>query len=130
MSNTISTLLNLRALRAQARELSLEQLQDALDKLALVVNERAQYEEQEFEKQKEKLEKIETYRQLLLDEGITAEELVAHIATPSTKKTTRKPRPPKYRYVDDKGVEKTWTGQGRTPLFLVNKNLDDFLIKS
>ncbi|EGU36842.1 H-NS family nucleoid-associated regulatory protein, partial [Vibrio scophthalmi] len=43
-------------------------------------------------------------------------------------KSKRAPRPAKYRYMDENGEEKTWTGQGRTPSALVDKNLDDFLI--
>ncbi|MGL6392447.1 H-NS family nucleoid-associated regulatory protein, partial [Aeromonas hydrophila] len=47
-------------------------------------------------------------------------------------KAKRAPRPPKYRYVEN-GVEKTWTGQGRTPKYLAHQleqghQLDEFLI--
>ena len=28
----------------------------------------------------------------------------------------REPRPAKYTYIDDAGEQKTWTGQGRTPV--------------
>ncbi|MGL5298817.1 MAG: H-NS family nucleoid-associated regulatory protein [Plesiomonas sp.] len=47
-------------------------------------------------------------------------------------KAKRAPRPPKYRYVEN-GVEKMWTGHGRTPKFLAEqleqgRQLDDFLI--
>ena len=49
----------------------------------------------------------------------------------STKK--RKPREAKYRFIDQNGEEKTWTGQGRTPKPIASalaegKSLDDFLI--
>ncbi|MGR5465378.1 H-NS family nucleoid-associated regulatory protein [Photobacterium damselae] len=128
MSETISMLLNLRSLRAQTRELSLEQLQEGLEKLTQVVNERVQEEEQLRAENREKEEKLETYRQLLLADGIAPEELVALMTTSKSKKTNRTPRPAKYRYTDEDGHEKTWTGQGRTPKFLADKNLDDYLI--
>ncbi|MGR5187785.1 H-NS family nucleoid-associated regulatory protein [Photobacterium damselae] len=128
MSETINVLLNLRTLRAQSRELSLEQLQEGLEKLTQVVNERVQEEEQLRAENREKEEKLETYRQLLLADGIAPEELIASVATSKSKKSSRKPRPAKYRYTDEDGQEKTWTGQGRTPKFLADKNLDDYLI--
>ncbi|MEB5519401.1 transcriptional regulator, partial [Vibrio cholerae] len=40
MSEITKTLLNIRSLRAYARELTIEQLEEALDKLTTVVQER------------------------------------------------------------------------------------------
>ncbi|HIF9078202.1 TPA: H-NS family nucleoid-associated regulatory protein [Photobacterium damselae] len=128
MSETISVLLNLRTLRAQSRELTLEQLQEGLEKLTQVVNERVQEEEQLRAENREKEEKLETYRQLLLADGIDPEELIASMSAPKANKSTRTPRPAKYRYTNEDGQVKTWTGQGRTPKFLVDKNLNDYLI--
>lgn len=128
MSEIISVLLNLRTLRSQSRELTLEQLQEGLEKLTQVINERAQEEEQLRAENREKEEKLETYRQLLLADGIAPEELIALMTTSKSKKSSRTPRPAKYRYTDENGQEKSWTGQGRTPKFLVGKNLDEFLI--
>ncbi|WIG71441.1 H-NS histone family protein (plasmid) [Photobacterium damselae] len=128
MSETISVLLNLRTLRAQSRELTLDQLQEGLEKLTQVVNERVQEEEQLRAENREKEEKLEAYRQLLLADGIDPEELVASMSASKSKKASRAARPAKYRYTDEDGQEKTWTGQGRTPKFLAGKNLDDYLI--
>lgn len=130
MSEMLNVLSNLRSLRVSCREFPLEQLQEALEKFTTVVAERVEQEEQIQAELKEKADKIETYRKLLLDDGISPHELMAHIEDlPKQKaKSPRAPRPAKYRYTDNKGVEKTWTGQGRTPLFLQDKNLDDYLI--
>lgn len=128
MLETINVLLNLRTLRAKSRELTLEQLQEGLDKLTQVVNERIKVEEQLREENREKKEKLETYRQLLIADGITPEELLEMMETSKSKKLVRAVRPAKYKYTDDNGQEKTWTGQGRTPKFLTDKNLDDYLI--
>lgn len=38
--------------------------------------------------------------------------LYIHSYMPGAKHTAR---PAKYKYIDDDGSEKTWTGQGRTP---------------
>ena len=90
-------------------------------------NERTQEEEQSRAENKEHNEKLEAYREMLLADGINPEELFQRMSS-TTKKATRVPRPAKYKYIDNEGQEKTWTGQGRTPKFLADKNLEDFLI--
>ena len=47
--------------------------------------------------------------------------------------TVRALRPAKYKYIDENGDEKTWTGQGRTPKAIAaalegGKALEDFAI--
>lgn len=122
----IDILLNLRSLRAISREYPLEQLQEALEKLKIVVSERSEIEAKLLAEDKERKEKLETYRKMLIDDGIDPLELMNLLeAKPKSKRGTR---PAKYKFIDDDGEEKTWTGQGRTPKFLVDKNLDEFLI--
>ncbi len=114
MNELFLILNNLRSLRKETRELTLEQLQDALSKFQQVVQE-VEAEEKSLNKvNKEKQDKIELYRQLLLDDGITPEELL-NLVQNKAPKGKRKPLAAKYKYVDGAGVEKTWTGQGRTP---------------
>lgn len=48
MSEITKTLLNIRSLRAYARELTIEQLEEALDKLTTVVQERKEAEAEEI----------------------------------------------------------------------------------
>ena len=133
MTDAVKLLSNLRSLRAFAREeMTLEQLQEALEKLTLVVNERTAEEEQAKAENKEREEKLETYRQMLLSDGIDPQELLAAVQKASPKKR-REPRPAKYKFIAESGEEKTWTGQGRTPRDLQKAldngaNLDDFLI--
>jgi DNA-binding protein H-NS len=127
MPDAIKLLLNLRSLRALSREMTLDQLQESLDKLTQVVNERTQEEAQYIAENKERNDKLEAYREMLIADGIDPEELLQAMSA-KPKKSNRAPRPAKYKYVDEDGQEKTWTGQGRTPKFLVDKNLEDFLI--
>ena len=124
MPDAIKLLLNLRSLRALSREMTLEQLQESLEKLTQVINERTQEEEQLHAENKERNDKLEAYREMLLADGIDPEELLGLMSA----KPKKSPRPAKYKYIDEDGQEKTWTGQGRTPKFLVDKNLEDFLI--
>ncbi|WP_299022198.1 H-NS family nucleoid-associated regulatory protein [uncultured Photobacterium sp.] len=134
MSDTFKVLLNLRSLRAAARdEFTLEQLQEALEKLQTVVAEREEAEAESRQAEKEKEEKLNAYREMLIADGIDPEELLATLAGSSKPKAKRAPRPAKYKFTDENGEEKTWTGQGRTPsdlkrLLDEGKLLDDFLI--
>ena len=110
MSEALKSLNNIRTLRAQGRELPLEVLEEILEKLNVIVDERRQ------------------------EDGINPEELLGSFQAKSTAtKKSRGPRPAKYSFTDENGETKTWTGQGRTPKALAEqiaagKSLDDFLI--
>ena len=129
MSTAIKLLLNLRALSRES--IPLDQLQKALKNLSQVVNERIAEDAQEKSTSKEREEKLEIYRQMLLSDGLSIEDLLS-----IQEKAPKKPRairPAKYKYIDDNQYEKTWTGQGRIPKILKTAvdngaNLDDFLI--
>ena len=114
--------------------MSLEQLEEGLQKLSEVVAERQQDESAERKAREEHQKKIAEYAEMLKAAGIDPAELVGTVATESTKasKGKRAPRPAKYRYLDN-GVEKTWTGQGRMPSAIAKavaegKSVEDFAI--
>ena len=74
--------------------------------------------------EQERRARIAKYKELIKQEGITAEELTTIIgAAPSSIRKKREPRPAKYKYTDETGQERTWTGQGRTPR-VIQKALD------
>ncbi|HHQ4705392.1 H-NS family nucleoid-associated regulatory protein [Aeromonas veronii] len=133
MSEFLKVLLNVRSLRAALRELSLEQVQEAHEKIEAIYLERLEQTEKEQAAQAEHRQKLAEFQAMLAQAGIDPTELVGSTPAAATAtKAKRAPRPPKYRYVEH-GVEKTWTGQGRTPKFLVQqleqgRQLDDFLI--
>ncbi|WP_117269461.1 H-NS family histone-like protein, partial [Klebsiella pneumoniae] len=124
---------NIRTLRAQSREFSLENLEEMLEKLTTVVEDRRQ-EEVTFRKDKEERQaKLEAFRQQLLEDGIDPAELLSGLSSSSKPKSSREPRPAKYKYIDENGDEKSWTGQGRTPKAITaaiesGKKLEDFAI--
>lgn len=121
MSDLFKTLNNIRSLRAAARDVSLAQLEGVAEKLATVIEEKREaIKAEELEKAK-RLEGLSKYKELLEKDGISAEELVLLLGS-TTESKKRQARPAKYKYVDN-GVEKTWTGQGRTP-FAIQKALD------
>jgi DNA-binding protein H-NS len=138
MSELAKTLLNIRSLRAFSRELTLEQIEEALDKLTIVLEERRQLEEEERAAQAEQNKKLEEVKKRIVDEGIDLEDLIAALANETSAKTSkpkqkRAPRPAKYKYTNENGEEKTWTGQGRTPSAIqsqldAGKSLEDFAL--
>lgn len=133
----IKTLTNIRSLRVFARETEFDVLEDMLTKLTTVVEERRESVELERAEQVERQEKLEAYKKMLAEDGISLDDLLAVAASGVATKQARKkrePRAPKYEYTDDNGNLKTWTGQGRMPSPIANqiengKSLDDFLIK-
>lgn len=135
MSDVIKSLNNIRTLRAQAKDYSIETLEEMLEKLEVIVNERREEESQAEAQNVEKLRKLEQYREMLMADGIDPNELlqVAEETKPAVK-TRRAARPAKYQYTDEKGETRTWTGQGRTPAVIRNamesegKSLEDFAL--
>ena len=134
MSEVLKTLSNIRSLRVIAREVSLEQLESLLEKVTIVVEEKREAVKAQEAEAAKRLEGLNKYRELLAQDGISAEELALLLgsSSESKKREPRAPRPAKYKYVDN-GVEKTWTGQGRTPSAIqkaldAGKSLKDFEI--
>lgn len=133
MSDALKNLNNIRTLRAQARDITLSELEELLDKLTVVVEELRQDSQAAEAAGKEKAEKLAKYREMLLQDGIDPEELLTAGKSEGKVKAKRAPRPAKYKYTDENGQEKHWTGQGRTPSAIKTglesgKSLDDFLI--
>lgn len=135
MSESLKILNNIRTLRAQARECSLETLEEMLEKLEIVVNKRREEDSQAKAEIEERTRKLQQYREMLIADGIDPNELLQTMAaTKAACKAKRATRPAKYQYKDENGELKTWTGQGRTPAVIKKsieeqgKSLDDFLL--
>ncbi|MDC9595378.1 histone-like nucleoid-structuring protein H-NS [Xenorhabdus anantnagensis] len=133
MSENLKSLNNIRTLRAQARECELSTLEEMLEKLTTVVEERRDEDSQARAQIEERTRKLQEYREMLEKDGIELSDLVDALSGKSTSKSKRAARPAKYSYVDE-GEIKTWTGQGRTPAVIKKaideegKKLEDFLI--
>ncbi len=124
MSDLLKMLTNVRSLRVLARETSLEQLEIALEKLSLVVEEKREAEAKAEREIAERQARIAKLKESLIQEEITAQELAILLGQESqSQRKKREPRPAKYKYIDENGEERTWTGQGRTPK-VIQKALD------
>lgn len=132
MPEALKVFTNLRSLRAAAREHTIDQLQEMLEKFQIVVAEREEVEAEFEAVEKERNEKLEKYRTMLMQDGINPEDLMSSMAT-TKQKSKRAARPAKYKFIDTDGSEKTWTGQGRTPKLIkdamdAGEDLNQFLI--
>lgn len=135
MNETLKILNNIRTLRAQARECTLETLEEILEKLEVIVNERREEDNRAHAESEERTRKLQQYREMLIADGIDPNELLqTMVLTKAANKAKRATRPAKYQYKDENGALKTWTGQGRTPAIIKKdleekgKSLDDFLL--
>ncbi|MEG8840693.1 H-NS family nucleoid-associated regulatory protein [Klebsiella quasipneumoniae] len=130
MTDAIKALNNIRTLRAQARETDLATLEEILEKLTAIVEDKRQEETIAQQQNAERQSKIEALRAQLLEDGIDPSELLGSVKS-SRPAAVRAARPAKYKYIDENGDEKTWTGQGRTPKVIAaalenGKVLEDF----
>ena len=66
MNEFLKVLLNIRSLRAACRDLTLEQLEEGLEKLSAIVDERRQDESAERQAREEHQKKIAEYAEMLV----------------------------------------------------------------
>ena len=129
MQEFIDTLTRYRQAKALLKNQTVEELELITTNLSKILDEKKEQEAALFEEQQEKNEKLATYKEMLAADGIDINDLVDLVTkTPTTRKAPHIPRPAKYAYTNEDGQAKTWTGQGRTPKFLADKNLEDYLI--
>ncbi|HHG8773401.1 TPA: DNA-binding protein StpA [Raoultella planticola] len=124
---------NIRSLRAMSREFSIDVLEEMLEKLRIVTEEKRSEQLAAREQKAKYQEKINTWLELMMADGITPDELVTQDAGQPKAVKKRQPRPAKYRFTDFSGAEKTWTGQGRMPkpiarAIAAGATLESFLI--
>ena len=120
MSEVLKVLSNIRSLRLATRDFSVEQLENLLEKIETLVSEKRVEIAKAQEEENARQERIAKYKELLEKEGISRQELAEILGLDVSEKVSgvskkRSTRPAKYQYVDENGVTKTWTGQGRTP---------------
>lgn len=129
----IKTLLNIRSLRSATKEMDVSDLKSAAEKLSIVISEKKEQLKAEEKELENKHKECSEFLSLLAGSDLTLEEVVFYVANGTLvgfksegavmvqqekKKSKRAPRPAKYKYTNEDGEEKTWTGQGRTPLVI------------
>jgi DNA-binding protein StpA len=99
---------NIRSLRAMSREFSIDVLEEMLEKLRVVTEEKRSEQQSALQQQAEYQEKINTWLELMIADGITPDELVTQNAGPSK---------------EAKNASRVRQNTG-LPIFPVRKNLD------
>ncbi|MDN8602267.1 H-NS family nucleoid-associated regulatory protein [Citrobacter sp. S2-9] len=128
------TMLNIRSLRAYAREVAFEQLVEMQEKLNAVIEERREDAEREAAEREEREKKRQELIQLIQSEGFDLTELVTGSSDISTRtKKLGKKAPPKYQF-EENGETKYWSGRGRAPkpideALKAGRSLNEFLIE-
>ena len=76
MSDILKTLSNIRNLRSIAKDSTLEQMESLLEKVSSVVEEKREAVKAQELEQNKLMEGLKKYKELLAQDGISAEELV------------------------------------------------------
>ena len=133
MALNIKDLKNIRQLRAALRTCSVAEIADIAGKINVIQKEREKEEEKLQEAMKARERSVNNALSFLEKEDIDVYDLIDALNQKSVKK--RGKMMPKYAYTDLDGINRTWTGQGKTPLALLKlmqktgASLDDFLIR-
>ncbi|MCL1603698.1 H-NS histone family protein [Succinatimonas hippei] len=133
MALNLKDLKNIRQLRAALRTCSVAEIADIAGKINVIQKEREKEEEKLQEAMKARERSVNNALSFLEKEDIDVYDLIAALNQKSVKK--RGKMMPKYAYTDLDGINRTWTGQGKTPLALsklmqkTGASLDDFLIR-
>ena len=131
MELNVRNLLNSHFIKSAIKEASYEQLQTIREKVNFVVDNLLEETKVRDSEALARQNKIAEFRNKLNDEGLTIEDLIGE---PVRINKGRK-FPPKYRFQDENGEERTWTGQGAKPRALQKlldegRNLEEFLIRN
>ena len=119
MALNLKDLKNIRQLRAALRTCSVAEIADIAGKINVIQKEREKEEEKLQEAMKARERSVNNALSFLEKEDIDVYDLIAAL----------------YAYTDLDGINRTWTGQGKTPLALLKlmqktgASLDDFLIR-
>ncbi|MBO5566857.1 MAG: H-NS histone family protein [Succinivibrio sp.] len=128
---------NLRMLRYLFKDSSESFIDSVIKKLSVVRDEIHKRTEDQLLEEKKKDSALKKALETLQSSNITPEDLIAYQERLSGKHANdgRKSVAPKYRYIDLKGVERTWSGRGKIPATLQEIistkgiSIDSFLIE-
>ena len=129
MSSMLHKLNNIRSLRALSREFSIDVLEEMLEKLRIVTEEKRTQQQQAAQQQAEYQEKVNT-GELMRADGISPDELVADIQPPKAGgKSVNRAR--RNIVIPIILAQRKRTGQGRMPKPIAEavargKSLDSF----
>jgi DNA-binding protein H-NS len=123
-----------RRLKSSTNSMAVWDLESAHEKLGRVIAQRREEEDMLLQKEREREQRVEQFKNMLMQEGLSVDDL---LETPSkgTKKSKPGKLPMKYEAIDSDGKRVQWTGRGRQPRAIKEalrkgKTLDELKIKS
>ncbi|EPR7484077.1 TPA: H-NS family nucleoid-associated regulatory protein [Vibrio parahaemolyticus] len=108
-----------RRMRKYLREHSADDLEKMIQKLEKIRHEKIEEEEARIAEYEEKKQNIAALRELMEQQGLTDADLT-NPEYVNESASAKKPRKPKYLYIDKNGERHEWTGKGRPPLVFNN----------
>nr|WP_069595120.1 H-NS family nucleoid-associated regulatory protein [Aliivibrio fischeri]OED51281.1 hypothetical protein BEI47_20005 [Aliivibrio fischeri] len=137
MNSCLKTLLSPRSLRAALKEATPKQLDDALSKFIMVSEEMKDAHEKKQQKEAEELQKLEKFKQHIIEQGIDFSALSKLMTGKSkakakkkpTKIATNKPQTNPIYYYEKDGEMKQWNGKGDMPN-VIKKSIENGLALS
>jgi DNA-binding protein H-NS len=134
MSEFSDILLHARRLQGATKDLSLDELFDAQEKLALVIEKRKELQAQYELENQAKIAQIEAIKKQMLEAGLDISDFDSSIASDKPKRMRKRgaKRPIKYAITVNSDTT-SWTGIGRMPVVFTQalasgKSLEDFAV--
>lgn len=136
MSEFSDILLHARRLQGATKDLSLDELFDAQEKLALVIEKRKELQAQYELENQAKIAQIEAIKKQMLEAGLDISDFDNSIVSDKPKRTRTRTRgakrPIKYAITVNSDTT-SWTGIGRMPVVFTQalangKSLEDFAV--
>jgi len=116
MDNFLKLVTNRNSLKALVKDFYIDELQKFSSNLEIIIEQRKKKESELRERNKEKIQKIEEIKSLLIKQGLSVGDLIEDPLNHVSKQIKLKQKvPPKYRLIDLDGVTHKWTGRGLTP---------------
>ena len=134
MSEFSDILLHARRLQGATKDLSLDELFDAQEKLALVIEKRKELHAQYELENQAKIAQIEAIKKQMLEAGLDISDFDSSLVGDKPKRTRKRgaKRPVKYAITVNSDTT-SWTGIGRMPVVFTQalangKSLEDFAV--
>jgi DNA-binding protein H-NS len=116
MENFLKLATNRNSLKSLTKNFHIDELKKFSLNLNIIIEQHKEQELKRKEKNKEKAQKIENIKLLLVEQGLNINDLMTNPLHQGQKNIKAKIKlPPKYRLVDSDGTTYEWTGRGLPP---------------
>ena len=116
MENFLKLATNRNSLKSLTKDFYIDELEKLASNLNIIIEQRKEKELKLKEKNKEKIQKINNIKLLLVEQGLNINDLINDPISQFYKPVKEKIKVlPKYRLTDLDGVDHEWTGRGLPP---------------